>query len=68
MTKSARLDALASPSSKSGNGSFSLIVKPLSPSGFISSTTGFNDWPSPSRAIQRLIEATQSAPRTGLAS
>ena len=37
-----------------------VVVRPC-----ISSTTVASVWPSASRAIQRLIEATQSAPRTG---
>jgi hypothetical protein len=48
-----------------GKGSFNLIAKLSSPAASILSTAVASDWPNESRAIQRLSEATQSAPRTG---
>jgi hypothetical protein len=65
MMKGARLDTFAMASISSGNGSFKRIEKCLSSPPFISSTTVASVSPSASRAIQRLSEAVQSAPRTG---
>ena len=65
MMKDGRLDTLARPASSSGNGSFKRIVNVLSSPPDISSLALAKVWPTESRAIQRLSEATQSAPRTG---
>jgi hypothetical protein len=61
-------DGLPSESITRPYGSLSAMVKVLSFTAFISATNSIIFWPIASRAAQRLIEATQSSPVTGLPS
>jgi hypothetical protein len=67
-TNSAWVESLPSESSISGKDRFSRISKSRSAGATISSTIRMMVWPIVSRAPQRLIEAAQSTPRTGVPS
>ncbi len=61
-------EGLPSDCSTRPYGSFSVSVKVLSFTAFMSPTRAISDWPIESLAPQRLIEAMQSAAVTGLPS